>query len=140
VSSKAATPATPEEYIDSLEEPRRSEVRSVYDLITDAVPDLEPHVESGGIGFGWYHYKYNSGREGDSPVIGLASRKRYISVYVMGVEGDDFVVELYKDRLPKADIGKSCARFKKVEDVDRATFTEMIKRGARAFHGQSAAT
>jgi Domain of unknown function (DU1801) len=135
MSSKTAAPATPEEYIEALEEPRRSEVRRLYDLITDAVPDLEPHIESGHIGFGTYHYKYASGREGDSPVIGLASRKRYISLYVMGVEGDEYVAELYKDRLPKADIGKVCVRLKKVEDADRATLTEMIKRGARTLHG-----
>jgi hypothetical protein len=135
MNSKAGTTQTPEEYVNALEEPRRSEIRSLYDLIADAVPDLEPHIESGMIGFGTYHYKYDSGREGDSLIIGLASRKRYISVYVMGVEGDEYVAELYKDRLPQADIGKSCVRFKKVDDVDRATLTEMIRRGARSLQG-----
>lgn len=74
---------TPEEYIASLEGPRRAEVQQLYDMIRAISPPLKPYMIAGLIGFGTYHYKYASGREGDWCIIGLSSRKNYISVLVM---------------------------------------------------------
>jgi hypothetical protein len=83
------------------------------------------------IGYGSYHYKYASGREGDWPVISLASRKNYISVYVCGAEGGEYVAERRKEELPKASVGKSCIRFKRVSDIDLKALESIIKEGAR---------
>ena len=74
---------TPDDYIDALEEPRRGEIRELHDLIRATVPDLEPHVASGMLGYGPFHYRYASGREGDASLLALSSRKRYISLYVL---------------------------------------------------------
>ena len=48
----------------------------------------------------------------------------------MAVDGDGYVAETYKDKLPRANSGRSCVRFKRLSDVDRATLTELIRKGA----------
>jgi hypothetical protein len=48
----------------------------------------------------------------------------------MAVEGEKYVAETYKERLPKADIGRSCVRFKRLSDIDRDALIELIKKGA----------
>jgi uncharacterized protein YdhG (YjbR/CyaY superfamily) len=128
----ATTAKTPEQYIDRLEEPRRDDVRRLHDLIRKTVPKLEPYMEYGMIGYGRFHYRYASGREGDTCTIGLASNKRYISLYVVAEDGKGgYLAESYRDRLPKADIGKSCVRFKHLEDVDEKVLREMIRAAAK---------
>ena len=130
---KTTDAPTPEEYIDRLEEPRRSDIRSLHELITRTAPDLEPHIASGMLAYGRYHYRSKSGSEGDWFHIGLASNKRYISLYVMATDpqGGGYLAESYRDRLPKADIGRSCVRFKRTGDVDTATLVELIEGGAK---------
>ncbi len=66
------------EYFRQIEEPRRSEVKKLHEAISKAVPKLKPGIHTGMIGYGTYHYKYASGREGDWPVVALASQKNYI--------------------------------------------------------------
>jgi hypothetical protein len=126
---KTTTAATPAEYIDGLEEPRQSDIRELDALIRRTAPGLEPHLASGMLAYGRYRYKSKSA-EGDWFHIGLASQKRYISLYVMAVEGDKYVAETYRERLPKADIGRSCVRFKRLSDVDRDALEELIRKGA----------
>ena len=113
--TKAKTVA---EYIHLLAEPRRTEIKKLHDFISKTVPGLKPHIMNGMIGYGTYHYKYPSGREGDWSLIALASQKNYISVYVCALEKGKYIAELYKEKLSKASIGKSCIRFKKLEDMD----------------------
>lgn len=128
----ATTVTTPEDYIDNLEEPRRSEIRQLHELIRSAAPQLEPHIASGMLAYGHYHYRYASGREGDWFPVGLASRKQYISLYITAAEpGQGYLAEAYRERLPKADIGKSCVRIKRLSDVDLAVLADLIRRGAK---------
>ncbi len=122
---------TPEELIAGLEEPRRSEIALLHDLIRETVPQLEPEVASGTIGYGPYHYRYATGREGDTYVVSLASRKQYISLYVLCVVDGRYVAERYADRLPKAGIGKSCVRFKRTSDLDLDVLRELLAEAAR---------
>jgi uncharacterized protein YdhG (YjbR/CyaY superfamily) len=122
---------TPDDYIDALEEPRRGEIRALHELIRATVPDLEPHVASGMLGYGPFHYRYASGREGDASLIALASRKQYISLYVLCTTEQGYLAEQYAERLPKASIGKSCVRFKRTEDVDRGALAELIAEARR---------
>lgn len=109
---------TPEEYISMIDEPRKGEIQNLHNLIRKTVPDLKPYMQSGMIGYGKYQYKYSSGREGEWFLIGLASNKSYISIYACSAYDNGYVAEKYKNDLPKASIGKSCIRFKKVEDID----------------------
>jgi len=124
--------ATPEEYIAAIDEPRRTDIQSLHDLIRREAPNLEPHVQSGMLGYGRYHYRYDSGREGDSFVLGLASRKAYVSLYVSASDGKTYLAETFKDRLPKADIGRSCVRIKRLSDVDLETVAQLVRDGAAA--------
>lgn len=130
---KSTTAKTPEEYIDQIEEPRRSQIQQVHDLIRKTVPDLKPHIMSGMIGYGTYHYKYASGREGDWAIVALANQKNYISVYVCATDGKEYVAEKYKKQLPKASIGKSCIRFKKPEDIDWPLLRKIIREGVEVM-------
>jgi uncharacterized protein YdhG (YjbR/CyaY superfamily) len=122
---------TPEEYISKIDEPRRSEIQKLHEFIQKTVPDLKPYIIYGMIGYGTYHYKYKSGREGDWCIIALASQKNYISVYVCSVDGDEYVAEKNKNKLGKVSVGKSCIRFKKIEDVNMKELVRVIKVGAK---------
>lgn len=123
---------TPEEYIATIADPRRSEIEKLHALIQETVPDLKPHILAGMIGYGTFHYKYASGREGDWSVIALASQKNYISVYVCASDGKEYIAEKYKSQFPKANIGKSCIRFKKLADIDLGLLQKVIREGVNA--------
>jgi hypothetical protein len=129
----SSTAQTPEQYIAQLEEPRRDHIGRLHDLIRTTAPGLEPYMESGMIGYGRYHFRYATGREGDWCLLGLASHKRYVSLYVTAEDGrGGYLVEAYRDRLPKADIGKSCVRFRRLDDLDEEVLREMIREAARS--------
>jgi uncharacterized protein YdhG (YjbR/CyaY superfamily) len=124
-------PATgPEEYIAALEEPRRGQVQELHDLIRRTAPDLEPYVRSGMLAYGTYRYRYGSGREGEWCRIGLASNKASISLHVLAADEGGYLAETYEDRLPKADIGRGCVRFKQLDDVDVGVLEELIRKGS----------
>jgi len=128
---KPTSATTPEEYIAMVPEPRRQELEELHVLIHNIVPKLEPCILSGMIGYGSYHYHYASGREGDWSLIALASQKNYFSIYVCAEEKGKYLVEMYKDKLPKASIGKSCIRFKKLGDIDLSVLTEIFKKAEK---------
>lgn len=128
---KPTSAESPEEYIAMIPEPRKEEVKKLHELIQKTVPSLKPHILSGMIGYGTYHYRYASGREGDWALILLASQKNYISVYVCALNGEKYLAEAYKDKFPKASIGKSCIRFKKLEDIDLSILTELIQKAEK---------
>ena len=118
---------TPTEYINSLEEPRKTQIKKLHSLIRKTVPSLKPHMKFGMLGYGTYHYKYASGREGDWMIIGLANQKNYISLYACLSDGKQYVAEKHKKELPKTNIGKSCIRFRKLEDVDLNVIKRILK-------------
>lgn len=131
----ASIAATPEEYIASLEEPRRSEIAQIDRLIRETLPDLEPFMLNGMLAYGPYHYRYPSGREGDWCRVALASQKNYISLYCCAADEGGYVAERYRERLPKANIGKSCVRFKKLDDLDRGAVQAMLRETAETGFG-----
>jgi hypothetical protein len=128
---KPTAAKTPADYIAALPEPRRQEIEELHSLIQKILPKLKPHILAGMIGYGTYHYRYRSGKEGDWSLILLASQKNYISIYVCSMENETYLAEKYKDKLPKADIGKSCIRFKSIDDIDLSILTEIIKKAER---------
>lgn len=127
-SSKAKTPA---QYLAAVHEPWKKDVNALHKLIRKAAPKLVPFMLGGMLGYGKFHYKGRSGREGDWAVIALASQKHYISLYVCAIDGDRYVAERFKNELPKASIGKSCVRFKRLADLDLKVVETMIKRAAK---------
>jgi len=122
--------STPAEYIAKLKEPRRAEVAALDALIRKTAPRLKPFIHGGMLGYGPFHYKYASGREGDSFRIGVASNANYISLYICASDGKEYVAERYKKALPKANIGRSCVRFKRLGDLDPGALKKLIREGA----------
>lgn len=115
-----------EELISKIDEPRRSEIKKIHEFIRKTVPKLTLSLYGAIIGYGNYHYKYSSGREGDWMLIGLASQKNYISLYICATENGEYLAEKNKEELPKASVGKSCIRFKKLEDVNLEVLKKII--------------
>lgn len=115
------------EYIDSIDEPRKSEIVELDKFIKKAVPSLKPQFAFNMLGYGMFHYKNKSGSEGDWSVVSLASQKNYISVYVCAVKDGKYVAETNKEKLGKVSVGKSCIRFKKLEDVNLDTLSKILK-------------
>ena len=115
---------THEEYIAAVEEKRRADIQRLHELVREVAPELTPTMEFGMLGYGKVHYKYASGREGDWMKVGIANNKRYISLYCCAGDERGYVSERYVERLPKANIGKSCVRFKQLSDLDEDTLRE----------------
>ena len=130
-AAAAAGPASPAAYIAALPEPRRSEIARIDAFIRATVPELAPCMTAGMLGYGPFHYRYASGREGDTAKIGLSSRAQYIALYACAADAKGFVAERYRTRLPKADIGKACVRFKRFDDLDPAAVAALLRESAR---------
>jgi hypothetical protein len=80
------------------------------------------------IGFGTYHYIYNSGREGDNLVIGFSPRKQNISIYLMGGLNE---VEDDLSKLGKYKRGKGCLYIKSLGDVNTVVLRKIISKALR---------
>jgi hypothetical protein len=129
---KGQLPAsTPAEYLDQLPEPRRADIADLDALIRKNAPKLKPFIHSGMLAYGPWHYKYESGREGDWFRIGLASNKNYISLYVCAGDENGYLAERYRETLPKASIGRSCVRFKRLADLDRSALAKMLREASK---------
>lgn len=82
------------------------------------------------VGFGSYHYKYESGHEGDAPLTGFSPRKEAITFYVMlGCDNYESLLQ----RLGKHKTGKGCLYIKKLEDVDTGVLKELITASTRSL-------
>lgn len=114
-----------EAFLKSVEdETRRQDCFTVLDLmkqITKADPKM---WGSSIVGFGNYHYKYESGREGDWFLTGFSPRKQNLTLYIM--PGFARYSELM-GKLGKHKIGKSCLYIKKLEDIDFQILRELIE-------------
>lgn len=76
------------------------------------------------VGFGRYHYKYDSGREGDWMLVGFSPRKKDITLYLLA--GLHRFPELLR-RLGRHKTGKSCLYLKKLDDVDRTVLRDLVR-------------
>lgn len=123
---KPTAAKTPEEYIELLDEPRKSIIQKLHQFILKHYPE-KPYIQTGMMGYGKYHYKSSSGREGDWAKVGLASQKNYISLYICAVSDGKYIPEKHKKELPHCSIGKSCIRFKKLEDLDLNVLKKMLE-------------
>ena len=125
-----ASPQAVDDFIASLPDGRREIVRAVDGAIREAVPDLDVRMWGKFIGYGSYHYRYASGREGNWFPIGLANNKQYVSLYICAADDDGYLAEANAGRLGKVSVGKSCIRFKRLEDLDLEVAVELSRRAA----------
>jgi hypothetical protein len=109
-------------HIDSLPEPRRSQMQHLHDVITAAIPDADVTMfdYSGPlIGYGTYDYSNSKGdRTGRWFSVGLANRKGYISLYSMGQRSGGYLIEAVHDRFPGTKIGRSCLNISDPSSID----------------------
>jgi Domain of unknown function (DU1801) len=123
--------ATTTAYLAELKEPRRSEVVALHKFIRKAVPGLKPFIHAGMLAYGPMRYRSASGREGDWFKVGVASNASAISLYACAADARGYVAERYKQALPKANIGKSCVRFRRFVDLDSSALAKLLKETAR---------
>ena len=113
------------EFIEQVESPKKRE---------DAYRLLDLFAETSGyeakmwgpsiIGFGRYHYRYDSGHEGDAPLVGFSPRKAKISLYITT---EDSEREKLLALLGKHTSGKACVYVNKLSDVDENIIKQLIK-------------
>jgi uncharacterized protein YdhG (YjbR/CyaY superfamily) len=118
---------SPEDYISQLPEERQEPIKKIRQIILDNLPKgMEEQMNYGMLGFVIPHSVYPDGYHCDPktplPFMNLASQKNFIAVYHMGMyakkEVLDWFTEEYAKRCKyKLDMGKSCVRFKKINDI-----------------------
>jgi len=131
-----ATAVSVAEFVEAIPDTnKRADAWALVNLMQNATGE-EPKMWGPSIvGFGSYHYTYESGREGDMPLIGFSPRKPATVLYGMRAAGD---AEALLARLGKCTTGKGCVYTKKLADVDRKVLEELIVEsvaGSRARHG-----
>ena len=120
------TGASVGEFLTSVENKRRREDGFTVLEMMKKITGLEPEMWGPSIiGFGSYHYKYESGREGDIFLTGFSPRKQSLSLYIMDeFDGcDDLLTKLGKHRK-----GASCLYINKLADVNNDVLRELVQR------------
>jgi hypothetical protein len=118
-----------EAFLNSVEDEQRRLACFAIKGIMEQVTGAEAKMWGDSIvGFGSYHYKYASGREGEWMLTGFSPRKRNLALYIMS--GFDEYDELL-DNLGKYKTGKSCLYINKIEDVDLDVLRDLVQRSVR---------
>ncbi|QLC22580.1 DUF1801 domain-containing protein [Parasphingopyxis sp. CP4] len=118
------TERDPADFIAAVEPEWKREDAETVCAMMKRLSGEKPKMWGGSIvGFGQYHYKYASGREGDSLLTGFSPRKSALTLYVMG--GFESRPDLM-ERLGKYKTGKSCLYVKRLSDIDMEVLEELI--------------
>ena len=121
------TAVDPAEFIAGVEPQTRRDEALRLDTIFREVTGFVPRMWGAGIiGYGRYHYRYDSGREGDFLATGFSPRKAAISIYIMPGYADfgDILAGLGKHRM-----GKSCLYLTRLDHADEAALRRLIRAG-----------
>lgn len=130
--------STPEAYLESVPEERKAVMRRLHELIMENLPQgFEAGVGYGMLGYIVPHSLYPAGYHCDPkqplPFMGLASQKNNISFYHMGLYADQALLDWFVGEYPKysktkLDMGKSCIRFKKEENIPFPLLAELVRK------------
>ncbi len=121
------TNSSVEDFIASVEHPTRRNDALTLLAMMRRITGWEPQMWGPSmIGFGSYHYKYDSGHEGDAMRTGFSPRKANLVVYIMPGYSDYSAI---LDRLGKHRMGKSCLYINKLADVDLEVLEELVRAG-----------
>lgn len=113
------------QYLNSLDE-QTAEDSEVLLKMMQRISNCEPRIENAGtISFDTYHYKYNSGREGDSLILGFYPRKGKTTIYMM--DGTVRYSELL-EKLGKHTTTGYCIYIKKLDDIDLKILEQILKK------------
>ena len=122
-------------FIDTLTDPaRRADAKALVKLMQSAAGETPKMWGTSIIGFGSYHYKYESGREGDMPLIGFSPRKAANVLYGLHASSDS---EALLAKLGKHTTGKGCVYIKKLADVDQQVLGAMAAKSVAAMRARS---
>jgi len=111
-------------FIEQVENPkRRQDAQAILKLMSQVTKERPVMWGSSIVGFGSYHYKYASGKEGDWMRIGFSPRKANLTLYLMN---GFYQYRPLLQKLGKHKTGKSCLYINKLEDIDMQVLTEMI--------------
>jgi hypothetical protein len=109
---------------------RREDCFKVLKIMKDVTGEEPEMWGSSIVGFGRYHYKYESGREGDSPITGFSPRKGDLTLYIaMGFKP----VSDLMARLGKHKTGKACLYIKKLDDVDLGVLKRIVEKSVKGM-------
>jgi hypothetical protein len=122
--------ASVESYLSAIEDKaRRKDCEALARLMAKAAKHPPKMWGSSIVGFGSYHYKYESGREGDMCLVGFSSRKGQISVYgLTAAHGHDELIS----KLGRHKAGKGCLYIKSLSDIDLKVLEKLIADAASA--------
>ena len=125
-----ATKASVSAFIDGLtDEARRSDAKTLIKLMRSATGEKPKMWGPSIIGFGSCHYVYESGREGDMPVVGFSPRKAATVLYgISGLDDSDAL----RAKLGKHTTGRGCLYIKKLKDIDLKVLEMLILRSIAA--------
>jgi hypothetical protein len=117
-------------FIDALtDQTSRADAKALVKLMQSATGEKPKMWGPSIIGFGSYHYTYESGREGDAPLIGFSPRKAATVLYGATGCGDS---EALLTKLGKHTTGKGCLYIKKLADVDPKVLEDMVVKSVAA--------
>lgn len=121
------TPPDVAAFLDGIEHPTRRADAATLDQLFRDITGFSPRMWGPTIvGYGQYHYVYDSGREGDCNATGFSPRKTSLSIYIMpGHQEYESILE----RLGKYKMGKACLYINKLADVDMGVLEELIRTG-----------
>jgi hypothetical protein len=122
------TEVTPESFIEAVDHPGKRADGKVLDALFRKVTGLEPRMWGPTIvGYGQYHYRYDSGHEGDICRVGFSPRKAKHSLYLMcGSPKEEAEFAPLLARLGKHSRGKGCLYVNKLADIDLGVLEEMV--------------
>ncbi len=116
------------------DEGRRADAKALVKLMQNATKEKPKMWGPAIVGFGSYHYKYESGREGDAPLVGFSPRKAALVLYGLGSLSALDPADPQRTRLGKHTTGKGCVYIKKLADVD----AKVLESRGRKMHGRCA--
>lgn len=118
------TDVSVESFLETVGEKRRDEARVLIAMMQE-VSGLKPLMWGPSIiGFGSMHYKYESGREGDMPILAFSPRKASLTIYFEGF--DSYAEELKK--LGKHKTSVACLYINKLSDIDQSVLRTMLEK------------
>lgn len=122
------TEVTPESFIEAVDHPGKREEGKVLEALFRKVTGETPRMWGPTIvGYGQYHYRYDSGHEGDICRVGFSPRKAKHSLYLMcGSPKEEAQFAPLLARLGKHSRGKGCLYVNKLADIDLAVLEEMV--------------
>lgn len=130
------TTASVQDFIQAItNESQRADAQQILDLMREITGEPPAMWGPSIIGFGSYHYRYESGHEGDMCQIGFSPRKANLALYIL--PGLDSYADLLA-RLGKHKTGKSCLYIKRLADIDLATLRELIERAVKNLRNGTA--